>query len=268
MTIELDRQTIADFRENGVTVLRGVFEDWVETLRAGVAFNVANPGPSGRSYTGDEGGGRFMSDYCNWQRIPEYRDFIFNSPAAEIGAQLMDARTVRLFHEHVLIKEAAAGVATPWHQDGPYYCVQGPKTVSLWIPLDAVPRERTLEFVAGSHRAGKLFQPQFFNGTPLNEGDGLEAIPDINANRDAFDIRGWALEPGDAVAFDYRTVHGAPANDSPTEQRRAFSLRLVGDGAKFYRGDGQTTSPPFPDVTLANGADLDGDEFPVLLQTA
>lgn len=264
MSHSLDDNSVAEFHEHGVTVIRGAFADWIETLRAGVKFNLENPGPSGRSYTGDDGGGRFLSDYCNWQRIPEYRDFIFNSPAARIGARLMQSDSVRLFHEHVLVKEAKAGVATPWHQDAPYYCVAGPKTVSLWIPLDDVPRERTLEFVAGSHRAGKLFQPQYFNGNPINEGDGLDALPDIDGNRAAYDIRGWAVAPGDAVAFDYRTIHGAPVNNSPSAQRRAFSLRLVGDGATFVRREGMATSPPFPDVALAHGDDLDIAEFPML----
>jgi ectoine hydroxylase-related dioxygenase (phytanoyl-CoA dioxygenase family) len=260
----LTNAAINEFQELGVTVVRGAFKEWVDVLRAGIQFNIDNPGPSGRSYTGEKGGGRFLSDYCNWQRIPEYRDFIFNSPSAEIGAELMGSRTVQLFHEHVLVKEAAAGVATPWHQDAPYYSVAAAKTVSLWLPLDDVPRERTLEFIAGSHSSGKLYQPQFFNGNPLNEDDGLEALPDIDGNRDAFNILGWALAPGDAVAFDYRTIHGAPANDSPSAQRRAFSLRLVGDGATFVRHEGRKTSPPFPEIALANGAPLTGDAFPVL----
>jgi ectoine hydroxylase-related dioxygenase (phytanoyl-CoA dioxygenase family) len=178
----------------------------------------------------------------------------------------MDSRTVQFFHQHVLAKEAAAGVATPWHQDAPYYSVAAPKTVSLWLPLDDVLRERTLEFIARSHRSGKLYQPQFFNGNPLNEHDGLEPLPNIEDNRDAFDILGWALSPGDAVAFDYRTVHGAPVNDSPSAQRRAFSLRLVGDGATFVRHEGRKTSPPFPEITLANGDPLDDDAFPILRQ--
>lgn len=267
MTQHLDEQTIEEFRAVGATVLRGAFVDWVDVLRAGVAANVDQPGPDGKIYQKEEGEGRFLSDYCNWQRIPEYRDFIFNSPAAEIGSELMGCKTVRLFHEHVLVKEARAGIATPWHQDQPYYCVEGPHTVSLWIPLDEVPLERTLEFVAGSHVSNKLYQPQRFNGQALNEGDGLDVIPDINANRDAYDIKAWALSPGDAVAFDYRTIHGAPANNSPSAQRRAFSLRLVGDGTTFVRRAGLITSPPFPNVALQHGAALDGDEFPVLFQS-
>lgn len=265
MRQHVDQQTIAQFREDGAAVLRGVFSDWVDILRDGVAANMEDPDPNARVYRGENGGGRFFVDYCNWQRIPQYRDFIFRSPAAQIGAALMDSASVQLFHEHVLVKEAAAGVPTPWHQDMPYYCVEGPKTLSLWIPLDEVPRETTLEFIAGSHTWGKYYRPQRFNGQPLNENDGLEEIPDINAHKQDYDILAWAVSPGDAIAFDYRTIHGAPANNSPSTQRRAFSLRLLGDDVRFARRDGIVTSPPFEQVTLRHGDALVADEFPMLL---
>ena len=260
----LDEDTVQQFQNEGVTVLRGFFSEWVEVLRDGIAANIAEPNPEARIYRGDDGGGRFFVDYCSWQRISQYRDFIFNSAAAEIAAELMDSEKVQLFHEHILVKEAQSAVATPWHHDAPYYCVDGPKTVSLWIPLDEVPRERTLEFVARSHLWGKNYRPQRFNGQPLNENDGLEEIPDIDANRDAFDIVGWDLAPGDAVAFDYRTIHGAPANNSASAQRRAFSLRLVGDDVRFVSRQDIVTSPPFTQVKLKHGDALAGDEFPAL----
>jgi len=260
----VDTHTIAEFRKTGATVLRGVFTDWMEVLRAGVDYNLDHPAPSARDYRTDAGG-RFLSDYCNWDRIPQYRDFIFNSDAAQIGAALMGSETVRLFHEHVIVKTPKTGMPTPWHQDLPYYCIDATQTVSLWVPMDDVPRERTLEFVAGSHLWGKLYRPQRFDGTALNANDGLEALPDIDGNRAAYDIVGWALEPGDAVAFDYRTVHGAPPNHSASAQRRAFSLRLVGEDATFARRAGIVTSPPFDGVTLAHGDALEGPEFPRLI---
>jgi len=268
MTRHLDDHTVTSFRNDGVTVLRGVFSEWVDTLRAGVETNMRQPAPEARIYQGETGSGRFLSDYCNWQRIPEYRDFIYSSPAAVIAAELMGSKNVQLFHEHVLVKEAQGGIATPWHQDMPYYCVDSPQTVSLWVPLDEVPRERTLEFVAGSHQWGKFYRPQRFNGQPLNEDDGLEEIPDIDGDRSAFNIVGWELAPGDAVAFDYRTIHGAPANNSASAQRRAFSLRLLGDGATFVRRDGIVTSPPFTQVKLKNGDRLHSEEFPMLFGQA
>lgn len=268
MKTKIDQQTVEQFQTEGVTVLRGVFSEWVDVLRDGIAANIAEPNPTARTYRGKDGGGQFFVDYCSWQRIPQYQDFIFQSAASEIAADLMNSNNVQLFHEHVLVKEAQTGVATPWHHDMPYYCVDGPKTVSLWIPLDEIPRERTLEFVAGSHLWGKSFRPQRFNGQPLNEIDDLEDIPDIEANKDDYTIVGWELSPGDAVAFDYRTLHGAPANNSASDQRRAFSLRLVGDDIRFVRRKNIVTSPPFNDVTLKHGDALVADEFPMLYQRA
>ena len=89
-------------------------------------------------------------------------------------------------------------------------------------------------------------------------------MPDIDGNRDKFNVLGWALEPGDAVAFNYLTLHGAPANPSKVEQRRAFSLRLMGDNVRYARREGINTSPPFRGVTLAHGAVMDAPEFPLL----
>jgi len=264
MSTHLAPATIDEFRTQGATVLKGVFKDWVDTLTAGVDYNMEHPAPTARDYRTDEGG-RFLSDYCNWDRIDAYRDFIFNSPAAQIGAELMGSTSVRLFHEHVIVKTANTGMPTPWHQDLPYYCVDATQTVSIWVPLDDVPRDRTLEFVAGSHLWGKHYRPQRFDGTALNENDGLEDLPDIDGTRDEFDILGWALEPGDAVAFDYRTVHGAPPNTSKSAQRRAFSLRLLGDDATFARREGVITSPPFDGVNLKHGMPMQGPEFPVLV---
>ena len=110
----------------------------------------------------------FLSIIVIGRVIPEYKDFIFNPNAAVFGAALMDSQQVQLFHEHVLVKEAATGVPTPWHQDAPYYCVDSTKTVSMWIPLDNVPRDTTLEFISGSHKWDKFYRPQRFDGSALN----------------------------------------------------------------------------------------------------
>jgi ectoine hydroxylase-related dioxygenase (phytanoyl-CoA dioxygenase family) len=260
----ISQEQIEQFQTDGVTVIRGLFSDWIDVLRDGVAANMANPNPDVRIYQGDDKGGKFFIDFCSWHRIPQYKDFIFNSAASEIAASLMSCKEVKLFHEHILVKEAQSGVATPWHHDMPYYCVDGEHTISLWIPLDDVPKERTLEFVGGSHLWGKSFRPQLFNGKPLNENDGLEDIPDIEGNRENYKILGWDLKPGDAVAFDYRTLHGSRANNSPTSQRRAFSLRMVGDNTTFARRENIKTSPPFNDIALKHGEPLVGEEFPIL----
>ncbi len=253
---------IEDFQKNGVVVLRGVFRDRVAALAQGVAQVMAHPSPLERSYQPKDGSAPFFQDYCNWQRIAAFRAFIFDSPAASLAARLMGSTTSRFFHDHVLVKAAGNSTVTPWHQDQPYYCVEG-SSVSFWTPLDPVAKYMSLECVAGSHRWNASgYRPKRFDGTSLYATDDFEEIPDIDAQREHLTIRAWDMEPGDTVAFDFRTIHGAPANTSAAV-RRVFSSRWVGSDARFVRR-GASGSPPFPHLTLADGAPFDAPEFPLV----
>jgi ectoine hydroxylase-related dioxygenase (phytanoyl-CoA dioxygenase family) len=259
----LSPEILENFASDGVVVLRGLFADWIEPLRRGTQANLANPSPLHRNYT--KGGARFFGDYCNWPQIPEFRAFVHDSPAAGIARQLMRSRVARIFHEHLLVKEAGADIPTPWHHDSPYYCVAGQQSVSLWLPLDPVPREICLESIAGSHAWGKLFRPRRFDGTTYDHtSDDLVEMPDISAHRDQYRILAWDLEPGDCIAFNFMTVHGAPGNTT-AGGRRAFSTRWFGEDA-VYADRGGATSPPFPRLaqTLKPGDPLPLDDFPVI----
>lgn len=258
------------FESDGLAVLRGVFTDWIDTLRQGVERNMRDPGPYTKGYTPEGGSGRFFGDYCNWQRIPEYDDFVRNSPAGAIAGRLMRSRHARFFHEHVLVKEPGTREATPWHHDYPYYGIDATRTCSLWIPLDPVPEDTCIEFVAGSHLWGRLFLPRMFSGDDyIRSDDDHEPIPDFDTKRDDYDIRRFALEPGDAIAFHFLTVHGAPPNLSANRRRRAFAARFVGDDATWAERSGRT-SPPFPELEgrLKQGDPLDVPEFPVVWRSS
>jgi ectoine hydroxylase-related dioxygenase (phytanoyl-CoA dioxygenase family) len=259
---------IAQFQQDGAICLRGLFVDWVDRLRDGVAYNEEHPSKFGGSslQAGESGG--FFDDYCNWQRIPEYRAFVENSDAAAIAGRAMMSRSARIFHEHVLIKEPGTAKRTPWHHDLPYYNVQGRMTASLWLALDPVPIDSTLEFVAGSHRWGKLFYPRRFIDAASYDytGGGYEPVPDIDATREQYRILSWALEPGDAVMFTFHTLHGAPGNNRPT-RRRGFSTRWVGSDVTYAVRPG-VTSPPFHDIGLADGDALPDDLFPIMWREA
>ena len=174
----------------------------------------------------------------------------------------MGSKTARIFHEHVLVKEPRSEVVTPWHHDQPYYIVDGEQSVSFWVPLDKITRKRSIEYVATSHRWGKSYTPKRFDGTSLYPNDKGEKIPDIDAIRKELDIRGWKMQPGDTVAFNFRTLHSAPANTT-TMRRRVTSIRWVGDDARFVKRPGKT-SPYFPDLEYADGAPFSGKEFPIL----
>ena len=60
------------YRQDGVLLLRGVFDAWVEPLRAGVEALMANPSPLERTVRPADGSAPFFQDLCNWQRIPEF----------------------------------------------------------------------------------------------------------------------------------------------------------------------------------------------------
>ena len=75
--------------------------------------------------------------------------------------------------------------------------------VALFSASGTVSREVAPEFLAGSHRWGRLFYPRTFDDgiDYAYEGPGYETIPDIEAERDRHRILAWAMQPGDAVAF-------------------------------------------------------------------
>ncbi len=262
----LDQTQIDQFQTEGVSLLRGHFVDWVEDLREGVEANIKDPGPWGRNYLDDDQAGCFFGDYCNWNRFDQYRRFMFESSVGEIAADLMQSQSARIFHEHVLVKEPGTNKVTPWHHDQPYYCVDGQQVCSLWIPLDAVNAETCPKFIAGSHRWGSWFMPRKFSGVDYDHRDSkLEVMPDIDRNPADYDMRYWDLQPGDAIAFHFLTVHGAPANLSPN-RRRGFAARWLGDDTVFAQRSGEI-SPPFPglDQRLQPGDSLSlAEEFPLV----
>lgn len=251
---------IETFQRDGVVLIRGLFADHVEDLRAGVAQNMADPGPyaSNNDKAGETG--RFFDDYCNWDRIAPFEKVIRDSAVAEVAAALMQSRTVQMFHDHVLVKEPGTSMATPWHQDGPYYFVDGRQTVSFWSPLDPV-TDASLRCVAGSHLWEKPVLPtRWVKGDAFFDPGPYMPVPDPEA--EGMDIREWEMAPGDAVAFNFGILHGARGNTSE-HRRRAFSLRLLGDDARYVARPG-ATSPPFPGHGMTPGQKLREDWFPVL----
>ena len=259
----ITQEHIDQFQRDGVVLVKGLFKSQVAQLRQGVEQNMAEPGPYASNNEKVGQTGRFFDDYCNWTRIADFEAAIKASPVAEVAADLMQSDRVQMFHDHVLVKEPGTSMATPWHQDGPYYFVEGQQTISFWSPLDPV-TEATLRCVAGSHKWEKEVLPTRWvsqDGFFADEGQYMP-VPDPEA--EGMRICEWEMEPGDAVAFNYKTLHGARANTSES-RRRAFSLRLVGEDARYVERPGPT-SPPYPGHDMQPGQRLREDWFPVLLQ--
>ncbi|MEO0328994.1 MAG: phytanoyl-CoA dioxygenase family protein [Pseudomonadota bacterium] len=254
-------QTVLQYERDGAVLIKGLFGDDVDILRKGIARNMAEPGPYAAENLKSGENGRFFDDYCNWTRIPEFKDVIQNSKVAEVAARLMRSSTVQMFHDHVLVKEPGTSKPTPWHQDSPYYFVNGMQTVSFWSPLDPV-KEASLRCVAGSHKWTKSVLPTRWLNEDSFYPNEDEYLPVPDPDSEAMEILEWEMEPGDAVAFHFRVLHGARGNETK-DRRRAFSLRLIGDDARYVERPGKT-SPPFPGHNMQPGEKLREDWFPVI----
>lgn len=257
-----DAKTIEAYRRDGAVLIKGLWTDWVEVIRDGIARNMAEPGPYASENLKPGEAGRFFDDYCNWERIPEFGRVIRDSGVEQVAAALMGSDRVQMFHDHVLVKEPGTSKPTPWHQDGPYYFVEGQQTVSFWSPVDPV-KEASLRCVAGSHKWPREVLPTRWVAETSFYPDPDKYMPVPDPDAEGMKVLEWEMEPGDAVAFHFRTLHGARGNLA-SARRRAFSLRLVGDDARYVDRPGRT-SPPYPGHDMAAGQTLREDWFPYLL---
>lgn len=257
----------AAFQEQGACCLRGVFDSaWIELVRAGLQEAQTKPSHQARTWTAGEG--RFFQDGFAWNRIDSLRRFVMESRAAQLIADLLGSSQVRIYMDHLLIREPSTDKATPWHHDTPYCFVDGQDFCTIWLPLDPVSRSEGLRLVSGSHRWGKLFLPVEFGSTQVYAADpngkashSVEAVPDIDAAPNDYEILSWDVEPGDCLVFYCNMLHSAPPHLKSDHGRRVYSTRWIGDDARYTR---RTWSvPPLPiDVGLQPGDRFDGELFP------
>ena len=253
---------IATFERDGAVALKGVYQpEWIDLLRDGVDVAMATSDRYSRRIQG-EGEPVFFTDYIAWKRVEQIKRFALEGPAAELGAQIMRSSKANFLFDGVFVKEPGTTKPSTWHQDQPYYCVQGQQIVVLWAPLDPCPASVSLQCVKGSHTWGKSFHPiKFKDGSDFGRdaADGYIDPPDVEREY-ADRIVAWDLEPGDVIAFHGMTMHGAPGNPGP-HRRRATNTTWVGDDGIYIQRPG-VMEPDFPDCGLKPGDPIDSAYFP------
>ena len=179
----LTTQQINSYNYDGAIIIRNIFKPWIDSLRLGFEKVLLNPGIHSRENVTLNNSGRFFEDYCNWWRIPEFEKCIKESPGAQILGEATGSKTIQIFHEHIFVKEPGTDKKTPWHQDMPYYCIDGNDTGSYWIPLDEVTKENSLKLILGSHKWDKLVRPtKWSNDKPwYKDKTDFMDMPDINS---------------------------------------------------------------------------------------
>lgn len=249
------------FWRDGVVCLRQMFDqDWISRMQGAVDDAIANPGPM-KLTLGQGQPGQFHGDSFVWTWQDDFRAFVFDSPAAELAQQVLGAeKRVTLFFDTLLVKEPGSEAETPWHHDQTYWPIEGQQVCTVWTAFDPVTVDSgAVEYLVGSHRWGRRFQPQSFTGDD-RYGRTMEPVPNIEAERDQHEFVIYETEPGDCLVHHGLTLHRAPGNASVEVRRRALATRFCGDDCT-YRPEG-SFQPLIRQPELAPGAPLECDLFP------
>jgi ectoine hydroxylase-related dioxygenase (phytanoyl-CoA dioxygenase family) len=147
----------------------------------------------------------------------------------------------------------------------PYYFVDGSQNVSFWIPLESREKEFSLKCALGSHKLNKYIRPTSWSTDESYYEDSSSFMDLPEMNDGDYKIKQWHIEPGDAVAFNYRLIHSANANTLSTETK-TLSMRLIGDDAVYKQRPGKT-SPNYDNINQKSGERLREDWFPIIYST-
>jgi ectoine hydroxylase-related dioxygenase (phytanoyl-CoA dioxygenase family) len=196
-----------------------------------------------------------------WQHCPEARRLTFSKRLAEIAAQLLGTRGVRLWHDQALYKEPSGGF-TPWHVDQQYWPMASGLSVTAWIPLHPVPLEQgPLSFARGSHlkRIGRELAISDESEQLIRQAvrdQGLQEVTEPFAAGDVSFHLGW-------------TLHRAGPNSTPAPRKvhtvifMDIDMRLAEPANPNQRLDHETWTP-----STAVGEIMDDPLNPVLFESA
>jgi ectoine hydroxylase-related dioxygenase (phytanoyl-CoA dioxygenase family) len=204
----LAAEQIARFRRDGYIKLKDVLGRDVlahygaEITRLTIGLNTQHKPLEERS-TYDRA---FLQVMNLWEQSPLVGRFVMGQRLAGIAAGLLEVGGVRLYHDQSLYKEPGGGI-TPAHADQYYWPLATDRTITAWIPLQAVPTEMgPLGFYAGSQSVAF--------GRDLGISDESEARISANMDRHGFAFDVSPFDIGEVSFHLGWTFHKAGANVS------------------------------------------------------
>lgn len=238
----------AHFAEHGYVILSGILDEGQRgEVRSGwdevVGEAAAICGFSAACFVE-----RFPQNRDLWRKNRRFHRLLFESRQAEVARRYLGVSGVRLFHDHAIAKPAGSSGRIPWHQDSAYWPVDR-VGLSLWTPVDAVPKDGgCLEVLDLSHR-GSPAEPQDFLC-------GGGAPPDGDLRHVHLPVR-----EGETVVLNGLTWHGSEPNRAARD-RLAYLTLWVPATARFVP-EHAGWHPAAAHITNAPGQRIDGEWFPL-----
>jgi ectoine hydroxylase-related dioxygenase (phytanoyl-CoA dioxygenase family) len=226
---------INQFHENGVIIIRKALSSkWIEK---GVDNFSNNSCIIGSFFNKNITNNGYAHDLFLWKQDNDTFDLAFYSPLPKLAQQLMGSKSVNLLYDQMFNKKPGCLVTTPCHQDLSFWPIKetmSNQLVSFWIPFDNGNEYNSgLKFVKGSHKWHELFATVTADNSLLVLDPNMPLPPNIDKYPNKYQQLSFDMGPGDIYAFYPRTLHGSTSNKSLTRQRRAISLRYLGDSIKY-----------------------------------
>ncbi len=204
--LSLSANVIEQYRADGYVRLSGVFDPSVlgeygtEITRLTLDLNTQDK-PLEERGTYDRA---FLQVMNLWRESETVKRFVFGQRLARIAADLMGVEGVRLYHDQSLYKEPSGGI-TPAHADQYYWPLSSDHSITVWVPLQPVPREMgPLAFYKGSQKA------EFGRDLAISDESEAKITAAMEAQGFAIDEQPYAM--GDVSFHAGWTFHRAGAN--------------------------------------------------------
>ncbi|MFT4596118.1 MAG: ectoine hydroxylase-related dioxygenase (phytanoyl-CoA dioxygenase family) [Paracrocinitomix sp.] len=264
-------EEIASFHRDGAVLIKQVLPaEWVQLAAAGLDAAIAEPDVM----SAELANGTLRVDQFPAAKSNQLRRLVDESPIAEIVGRALQS-PVTFYMDQMFHKLPGLVAPTPWHQDTCYYNLDGHDLIRAWVSPDPVARNVSLEVVRGSHLWNATYAPLAGRNAATNESardqfesatddapvlgrdvyqtwsyasgvrdQSLPPVPDIDANRDSFDIIGWEYEPGDVILFHGHVLHSALGDVVSERTRRAHASLWAGRDVCYLHRAGQIIPDP------------------------
>ncbi len=199
--------------------------------------------------------GKVLDQRVNlWQADPEIKKVSLNNYFGEIARQLVGTSKIHLFHDQALLKPSGDMNETPWHQDRPYWPMNGEGALSIWIALDDVDENNgCMCFIPRSRNFGAVAEIDLEK--PQDIFKALKAGQQVDA------VKVMKMKKGSATFHDGLTFHYAFANKTSLP-RHAMVMIYFPDGVGYSGKKHMVTDP----LNLTLGEPLAGETFPVVAE--
>ena len=170
---------------------------------------------------------RFLSLEMAWLDNPVVRAYVLSARIGKICAELLDVKSVRLYHDNILSKEPGCG-RTPWHYDDHHFPLATDDVVTAWIPAQPTSVEMGPLSFAKPLGVFELVKNIEFNRFDTSYDRRVAEV--FRVNNVAFED--GAFDIGEVSFHHNRSFHTAGGNRT-RQSRVVLASTYFGDGARI-----------------------------------